>query len=190
MNLNQFVANNKLIIGICNGFQVLVRTGLLPGIHNGNKKTELLQSATLAMNNSAKFECRWIELETQQSPCVFTKGIKPQLYLPVAHAEGRFTAPESVLTELELHDQVVLRYTNGKLSPSKPTEYPDNPNGSDADIAGICDKTGRIFGLMPHPERFLTKYNHPRWTREDLPEEGRRSCDIQKRCQLCKSDIS
>lgn len=170
--LNQFVAKKKLIIGICNGFQVLVRTGLLPGINGTGEKTALSQSATLAMNTSAKFECRWVELDTQQSPCVFTKGIKPQLYLPVAHAEGRFTAPDNVLSELESNNQVVFRYSNGKQSPSNTTEYPYNPNGSDADIAGICDKTGRIFGLMPHPERFLTKYNHPRWTREDLPEEG------------------
>ncbi len=170
--LNQFVVNNKLIIGICNGFQVLVRTGLLPGIDGIEEKTELSQSATLAMNTSAKFECRWVELDTQQSPCVFTAGIKPKLYLPVAHAEGRFTASANVLAKLESNNQVVFRYTNGNQSAMDETEYPYNPNGSDADIAGICDTTGRIFGLMPHPERFLTKYNHPRWTREDLPEEG------------------
>ena len=170
--LNQFVANNKLIIGICNGFQVLVRTGLLPGIDKIGEEAKLSQFATLAMNTSAKFECRWVELDTQQSPCVFTKGIRPKLYLPVAHAEGRFTAPDNVLLQIESNSQVVFRYSNHDQSPSKKTEYPDNPNGSDADIAGICDKTGRIFGLMPHPERYLTKYNHPRWTREDLPEEG------------------
>ena len=168
--LNQFVADNKLIIGICNGFQVLVRTGLLPGADNGN--TTITQRTTLAMNTSAKFECRWVELDTQQSPCVFTKGIKSHLYLPVAHAEGRFTAPSDVLEELESNNQIVFRYGNIKQSSSDKTGYPHNPNGSDADIAGICDVTGRIFGLMPHPERFLTKYNHPRWTREDLPEEG------------------
>ena len=170
--LNRFVANNKLIIGICNGFQVLVRTGLLPRINDIGEKTELTQSVTLAMNTSAKFECRWVNLTTQQSPCIFTKGIKPKVYLPIAHAEGRFTAPDKVLTELESNYQVVFRYSNNEQSPTNETEYPFNPNGSDADIAGICDKTGRIFGLMPHPERFLTKYNHPRWTREDLPEEG------------------
>ena len=168
--LNQFVADEKLIIGICNGFQVLVRTGLLPGTENGN--TAITQRATLAMNTSAKFECRWVELDTQQSSCVFTKGIKPHLYLPVAHAEGKFTAPSDVMKELESKNQIVFRYGNTQQSSSHKTEYPHNPNGSDADIAGICDVTGRIFGLMPHPERFLTKYNHPRWTREDLPEEG------------------
>ena len=152
--LNQFVADGKLVIGICNGFQVLVRTGLLPGT---DSSAEMTQRSTLAMNTSAQFECRWVDLETQESPCVFTKGIKPSVYLPVAHAEGRFTAPADVLADLEANNQVVLRYAD--------SAYPNNPNGSDADIAGICDATGRIFGLMPHPERFLTKWNHPRWTR-------------------------
>lgn len=172
--LNQFVADNKLIIGICNGFQVLVRMGLLPGADNNTSHgdTEIMQRTTLAMNTSAKFECRWVELDTQQSPCVLTKGIKPRLYLPVAHAEGRFTAPSDVLKDLESNNQIVFRYGNTLQSSSGKAEYPHNPNGSDADIAGICDVTGRIFGLMPHPERFLTKWNHPRWTREDLPEEG------------------
>ncbi len=172
--LNQFVADKKLIIGICNGFQVLVRTGLLPGVElkAQNVKKESTQRTTLAMNTSAKFECRWVELETQQSPCVFTKDIKQHLYLPVAHAEGRFTAPPDVLRQLESNNQVALRYKNGSQLTSDKTTYPNNPNGSDADIAGICDVTGRIFGLMPHPERFLTKWNHPRWTREELSDEG------------------
>ena len=150
--LHKFVAEGKLIIGICNGFQVLVRTGLLPGINQS-----MTQQTTLAMNASAKFECRWVDLAAEDSPCVFTKGIKKRLYLPVAHAEGRFTAPPDVLEALESNKQVVFRYAK--------SEYPHNPNGSDVDIAGICDPTGRIFGLMPHPERFLMKWNHPRWTR-------------------------
>ncbi len=156
--LNKFVADGKLILGICNGFQVLVRTGLLPGINlPGSDTPEMTQQTTLAMNTSAKFECRWVGLETEESTCVFTEGIKDNIYLPVAHAEGRFTAPPGVLKELESNKQVVFRYAK--------SEYPHNPNGSDADIAGICDTTGRIFGLMPHPERFLMKWNHPRWTR-------------------------
>ncbi len=167
--LNRFVADGKLVIGICNGFQVLVRTGLLPGISASDSTPEMTQRTTLAMNTSARFECRWVDLETQESPCVFTKGVKPRIYLPVAHAEGRFTAPTDVLAELEANHQVVFRYAE--------SEYPINPNGSDADIAGICDATGRIFGLMPHPERFLTKWNHPRWTRlantqDTASEEG------------------
>lgn len=156
--LNRFVADGNLILGICNGFQVLVRTGLLPGMNpRGNGTPEMTQRTTLAMNTSAKFECRWIDLETQESPCVFTRDFKAGIYLPVAHAEGRFTAPRDVLEALESNKQIVFRYAR--------SDYPDNPNGSDADIAGICDATGRIFGLMPHPERFLMRWNHPRWTR-------------------------
>ena len=171
--LDKFVADGKLIIGICNGFQVLVRTGMLPGSGNStNGNSKNTQRATLAMNTSARFECRWVDLETQQSSCVFTEGIKKRLYLPVAHAEGRFTAPSHVIEELESNNQIVFRYGIHSESASVRSHYPNNPNGSDADIAGICDKTGRIFGLMPHPERFLTKWNHPRWTREDLPDEG------------------
>ena len=168
--LNRFVADDKLILGICNGFQVLVRTGLLPGMRaSENAAPEMMQRVTLAMNTSAKFECRWVDLATQEGPCVFTKGIKARIYLPVAHAEGRFTAPSAVLETLESNKQIVFRYAK--------REYPHNPNGSDADIAGICDSTGRIFGLMPHPERFLMKWNHPRWTRrtettETHSEEG------------------
>lgn len=162
--LRDFVDSGKLIIGICNGFQVLVRTGLLPGLNS-----QIAQETTLAMNTSAKFECRWVHLETQKSPCAFTHGLKWRLYLPVAHAEGRFTAPSQILDQLESNRQVVFRYVSryGGI-PS----YPDNPNGSDLQIAGICDPTGRIFGMMPHPERFLARLNHPRWTRESLPEKG------------------
>lgn len=172
--LEEFVADNKLIIGICNGFQVLVRTGLLPGLSKEKTTTnsDVTQRATLAMNTSTRFECRWVDLKTEESQCVFTRGIKTNLYLPVAHAEGRFTAPQDVLDELEDNNQVVFRYSTGSHPSSDNIEYPYNPNGSDLNIAGICDKTGRIFGLMPHPERFLTKWNHPRWTREDLPDIG------------------
>ena len=207
--LHQFIDDGKLILGICNGFQVLVRAGLLPATEGNNPckaganitplsgaivsapqsgvntLTEMAQRATLAMNTSAKFECRWVHLETQQSPCIFTKNIKARVYLPVAHAEGRFTAPPEVLEQIVSNNQIVFRYGNGAQSALTITDkknlppqsggdtlYPHNPNGSDANIAGICDTTGRIFGLMPHPERFLTKWNHPRWTREHLPEEG------------------
>lgn len=164
--LNRFVANGKLILGICNGFQVLVRTGLLPGIHPSIRDTpDMQQRATLTMNTSAKFECRWVDLATEESVCVFTRGITSRMYLPVAHAEGRFTAPSNVLEALALNKQVVFRYAR--------SEYPHNPNGSAVDIAGICDPTGRIFGLMPHPERFLMTWNHPRWTRlADTEENG------------------
>ena len=159
-----FVDSGKLIIGICNGFQVLVRAGLLPRLN-----LKIAQEATLALNSSAKFECRWVHLNTQETPCVFARELKRRVYLPVAHAEGRFTAPSRVLDQIESNRQVVFRYvTPNEDSPL----YPNNPNGSDLQIAGICDPTGRILGMMPHPERFLARLNHPRWTRENLPEKG------------------
>lgn len=163
--VSEFVEEGKLIIGICNGFQVLVKAGLLPGF-NGISET---QQATLYLNDSAKFECRWVYLKTENSRCVFTQALKPIIYLPVAHGEGKFFADKGVLDQIEANGQVAFRYVDaeGKLA-----GYPHNPNGSERSIAGICDATGRIFGLMPHPERHLSKYNHPRWTREELPEEG------------------
>lgn len=162
--LVKFVESGRLILGICNGFQVLVRAGLLPRLDG-----QISQQATLAMNSSAKFECRWVELQIENCPCVFTQGLKSRIYLPVAHAEGRFTASNAILNRIESNRQIVFRYFS--LNSCAP-EYPDNPNGADRQIAGVCDPTGRILGMMPHPERFLTRMNHPRWTREDLPDEG------------------
>jgi len=165
--VEQFVAEGKLIIGICNGFQVMVKAGLLPGF-NGISD---VQEATIYTNDSARFECRWVYLKHMDNgKCVFTRGIKEIIYLPVAHGEGKFTTiNEETLDALESGDQVVFKYVD---SEGKHAGYPWNPNGSDRSIAGICDSTGRIFGLMPHPERYLSKYNHPRWTREKLEEEG------------------
>ena len=157
-SITEFVKNNGLIIGICNGFQVLVRSGLLPQIKSSK------QEASLTSNSSAKFECRWTKLKTDPSCCGFTPNLPKQIYLPVAHAEGRFIASNETLDQLEINGQVVFRYAS--------SNYPENPNGSERNIAGICDPTGRIMGLMPHPERYLSRYSHPRWTRENLPEEG------------------
>ena len=162
--LREFVDSGKLIIGICNGFQTLVRAGLLPGINS-----QITQEATLAANASGKFECRWVNLYTQQSACVFMNDMKWRLYLPVAHAEGRFTAPSRILNQLESNRQVALRYGSDDTSID---DYPFNPNGSDNNIAAVCDPTGRILGMMPHPERYLARLNHPRWMCEDLIEKG------------------
>lgn len=166
-SIEKFIADGKLIIGICNGFQVMVKSGLLPGF-NGISD---VQEATLYNNDSGKFECRWVYLKSvENNKCVFTKNIKQLIYLPVAHGEGKFTTTdENILDKLETNGQVVFKYVNAD---GKPDIYPYNPNGSDRNIAGICDPTGRIFGLMPHPERHISKYNHPRWTRENLDEEG------------------
>jgi phosphoribosylformylglycinamidine synthase I len=165
--VEQFVADGKLIIGICNGFQVMVKAGLLPGF-NGISD---VQETTIYTNDSGKFECRWVYLKhIDNGKCVFTRNIKDVMYLPIAHGEGKFTTVDRhTLDALEAGNQVVFKYvdTEGKYA-----GYPWNPNGSDRHIAGICDATGRIFGMMPHPERYLSKYNHPRWTREELQEEG------------------
>ena len=165
--LKQFVADGKLVIGICNGFQVLVKMGILP-LFDG----EFKQEVTLTHNNSSKFEDRWVNLLTdKETPCVWMKDIK-KMEVPIRHGEGKFIPQdEDVLEKLRTGGQVVIRYGAAGDYPAR-GEYPDNPNGSTDDIAGICDPSGRIFGLMPHPEAFLDRTNHPRWTREDLPEDG------------------
>ena len=156
--LRKFKEDGKLILGICNGFQILIKSNLLLDEENGKIP------ATLSWNRSGMYTDRWVELETETNNCVFLKGIR-SMYLPVAHAEGQFI-PRSVqaLDTLKKSGQLVLRYT---------TET--NPNGSNANIAGICDATGRVFGLMPHPERYIDAMQHPHWTRtkpKDRPEHG------------------
>ncbi|MDD5097016.1 MAG: phosphoribosylformylglycinamidine synthase I [Candidatus Omnitrophica bacterium] len=151
--LRKFIADGKLIIGICNGFQILVKSGLLPG------EADLNQTTSLIINDSGKFEDRWVYLKPG-GKCVWTKGLKEIIYLPVAHGEGKFiTQNKSVLSQLKKNKQIVFEYCNvsGDFS-----GYPDNPNGSIENIAGICDETGRVFGLMPHPERHLSGMQHPR----------------------------
>jgi phosphoribosylformylglycinamidine synthase len=157
-----FVENGGLIIGICNGFQILVKSGLLPDPSSLNKK----QKAPLTNNDSGKFECRWINLKVNdKSKCIFTKGIE-RMYLPVAHGEGKFVADEETLKAVD----VAVYYADNNDRPTM--SYPDNPNGSLNCIAGICDGSGRIFGLMPHPERYVTGSQHPRWTTGNLKVDG------------------
>ncbi len=159
--LRRFVDAGKLVLGVCNGFQVLVKTGILPGLPDAGQ-----QPVTLTNNDSGKFECRWIHLKVEpDSPCVFTRGMD-RMYIPVNHGEGKLVAPPETLARLN----VVVRYTdeNGNTGAG----YPHNPNGSLEDIAGICDSTGRVFALMPHPERFIRWTQHPRWTREPARPAG------------------
>ena len=161
--LLEFIARGNLIIGICNGFQVLVKMGLLPGLDGQRQLT------TLTYNDSGRFEDRWVYLKVNQnSRCVFTRGLKA-LYLPIRNAEGKFVASPEILERLEVDGQIVLRYVDEQ---GEEAGYPWNPSGSMKNIAGICDPTGRVFGLMPHPEAFLFRVNHPRWSREALPWEG------------------
>jgi len=158
--VEKFIADGKLVIGICNGFQVLVKAGFLP--MNGGR-------VTLTFNDSNKFEDRWVYLEVASGKSVFIEGGQ-RIYLPVAHAEGKFV-PENdyVMKKLEDDGQVVFRYVKPDGTSGG---YPWNPNGSVGDVAGICDPTGRILGLMPHPERHVEPTHHPRWTREGLKPEG------------------
>jgi len=153
--IQKFVEDGRLVLGICNGFQVLVKTGILPGI-----KRQSAQPVTLTNNDSGKFECRWVYLKANQpSPCIVTRGIE-MIYVPIAHGEGKLVAEPGILEKLN----VVLEYVDEKGKTG--AGYPYNPNGSVKDIAGICDATGRIFGMMPHPEDFIRWTQHPRWTRE------------------------
>ncbi|TYO99737.1 phosphoribosylformylglycinamidine synthase subunit I [Geothermobacter ehrlichii] len=166
--IRRFVEDGKLIMGVCNGFQLMVKMGLLPAL-DGNL---MQQSATLTFNDSGRFEDRWTYLAVDgASPCVYTRGLDG-LYLPVRHGEGKFVpASDEVLARIEAEHLAPLRYADEQLRPTM--DYPLNPNGSTRAIAGVCDPTGRLFGLMPHPEAYLHRTHHPRWTREeDLPEEG------------------
>jgi phosphoribosylformylglycinamidine synthase I len=152
--LRRFVAAGKPIIGICNGFQVLVKTGLLPGTAETADSAPPPQTVTLTDNDNPRFVARWVPLRSEaRSACIWTRDLG-EFDLPIAHGEGRFVAEDSVLDDLEAAGQVALRYG-------------DNPNGSMRDIAGICDRTGLVFGLMPHPERYTDVTHHPQWTRRN-----------------------
>jgi len=167
--LIRFIEDGKLVLGVCNGFQLMVKLGLLPAF----EKDYRTRKVTLTFNDSGRFEDRWVYLRVhRESPCVFTRGLNG-LYLPVRHGEGKFFARQNddVLKRLHAQGQVVLQYSDSDYR-EPCMSYPENPNGSIDAVAGICDETGRLFGLMPHPEAYLHRTNHPRWTREDLPEEG------------------
>ena len=149
-DLEHFIARGGLVLGICNGFQALVKAGFLPGSANHT------QTASITFNDSGKFECRWVHLSVNpDSRCIFTRGLG-KLYMPVAHGEGKFVTDAETLKEID----APIFYTDengGKAG------YPWNPNGSVENIAGVSDKSGRVLGLMPHPERHVEPSHHPRW---------------------------
>lgn len=172
-DIKKFIADGKLIIGICNGFQILVKAGLLPGNDNFE------QEASLIINDSGKFEDRWVYLKSQKpftckqvkgvksKKCIWAKDLPEIIYLPVAHGEGKFVVKDkNILVRLKKNNQIIFQYCDEK---GELTGYPDNPNGSMENIAGICDDTGRILGLMPHPERHIFFTQHPRWTSDQRP---------------------
>ena len=158
--LRKFIDDGKLVLGICNGFQVLVKAGILPGFSSDSHQNDV----TITYNDSAKFEDRWVYLAPQTQKCVFIDRDK-QIYLPVAHGEGKVvTKDETVLEKLRTDGHIAFEYVdeNGQHG-----DYPINPNGSTDSIAGLTDTTGRVLGLMPHPERYVRKTQHPRWSRQN-----------------------
>ena len=156
--VNAFVAKGKPTIGICNGFQVLIKTGILPNLDN--KQTE----ATLTFNSHGQFECRWVTLLPQSKHCLWTSNLAEPIYCPIAHGEGNLQFSEiNLLNRLQTNDQIALSYVN--TDGSVDDMFPHNPNGSIANIAGLCSSQGNVLGLMPHPEDHILPYQHPRWTR-------------------------
>ncbi len=176
--LSAFAARGGFVLGICNGFQVLTETGLL--------LPEPEKQVALYSNASNRFECRWVHLRSEASACPWLEpgDIWP---VPVAHAEGRFVVrDDATLALLRERKQIALRY----VTPDGGTpEYPGNPNGAVEHIAGICDPTGRILGLMPHPERNLSPWNHPQWTRLGERSEGE-GLRFFRRMVACAADLS
>jgi phosphoribosylformylglycinamidine synthase subunit PurQ / glutaminase len=164
----KFVADGGLAIGICNGFQLMVKLGLLPAL--GDELGS--QQVTLTVNDSNRFEDRWVSLQADpESPCVFTRGLD-KIQLPVRHGEGKLVSADKDTFEKLVDGRLIsLKYIDPATG--EPTEeYPLNPNGSPLGAAALTSPNGRLLGLMPHPEGFLHRTNHPQWTRRDLPEDG------------------
>ncbi len=156
--MRKFIDNGKLILGICNGFQVLVKAGILPGFDSERGQGDV----TITYNDSGKFEDRWVYLSPQTDRCVFIEKDR-QIYLPIAHGEGKVvTRDKGVLEKLKSEGYVAFKYVD---KDGNEGQYPINPNGSEESIAGLTDKTGRVLGLMPHPERFVRRTQHPHWSR-------------------------
>jgi phosphoribosylformylglycinamidine synthase len=172
-SLRDYVRSGGLMLGICNGFQILTRAGLLPDPMSGK------QTVSLTFNESGKFEDRWVRMRIESTQSVFLRE-KQIIELPVAHAEGRLMAKD--VRSLN----VVLRYVDESGRPTQ--KYPANPNGATDAIAGICDGTGRVLGLMPHPERFIDPAQHPRWTRQPI-REGHGLMFFRNAYEYCKAKV-
>ncbi|MCP4133217.1 MAG: phosphoribosylformylglycinamidine synthase I [bacterium] len=168
--LKRFTERDTLMLGICNGFQVMVNIGVIPALDGFTGEAE----AALEHNKTFRYQCRWVDLKIEKdSPSIFTKGID-SLHIPVAHGEGNFYAPEKVLNTIEEKNLVSMRYINSE-GETAGGEFPYNPNGSVNDIASLCDATGRIMGMMPHPERGIFFTQRDDWTllKEQYKREGK-----------------
>ena len=162
--LEEFSALGRPVLGICNGFQALVKTGLLPALDGSHD-----QEVTLTRNASGRFECRWVELvPNPESDCIWIRGLSDSVYCPVAHGEGRFYAPDPTLREIEQQNLVAVRY----CVPRDDDPYPANPNGSSNHVAGITNCGGNILGLMPHPENHIIPEQHPQRHRGETGGSG------------------
>lgn len=160
--ISSFIESGRPVIGICNGFQALVKSGILP---SGMGRRTVGEGATLTVNAQGHFECRWVTLKPISQTCIWTKGLDELIECPVAHGEGNFqTSKIFPLSSFIENDQIALTYTCLEGSPAK-GEYPINPNGSIHDIAGLCNPQGNVLGLMPHPENHIHPHQHPQWTR-------------------------
>ena len=182
--ISAFVDAGKPIIGICNGFQALVKSGILPGASSRAERTlsqrqrdEVVVEAddgevTLTFNAQGHFECRWVNLAPVSQTCIWTKDLEESIICPIAHGEGNFQVSRSFpLSSFIESDQVALTYTYPDGAPAN-GDYPANPNGSILDIAGICNPQGNVLGLMPHPENHIYPHQHPQWTRSIKGNRG------------------
>ncbi|MEI6221529.1 MAG: phosphoribosylformylglycinamidine synthase I [bacterium] len=184
--IQEFINRDSLILGTCNGCQVAANLGIIPGFDD-NYENRLI---AFTHNASARYEDRWVHLKVEKTNCIFTRDLD-SLYVPIAHGEGNFTTAPEVLKKLEQNNQVVVRYAkpDGALAQQ---QFPHNPNGSINDIAGLCDPTGRIFGLMPHPERAIFFTNRPDWPllKEQLKRQGKEIPDFAEPLKIFENAVS
>ena len=177
--IGEFLQADKLVLGICNGFQVLIKAGILPGgSDDWPPDPDRPRSTTLTWNENGKYTALWVHLQTASDRCVFLRGLD-QIELPIAHAEGRLVVDDDrLIPHWRAQGQIALVYRDPAATAANRTDstanlpYPLNPNGSAANIAGLCDPSGRVLGLMPHPERFLFATQHPTWTRRNESGAG------------------